>query len=103
MSEEREEIPTRSEAGGTEIAVGSGGEEPTEIVALPDELPVLPLKNTVLYPFLLSPLLVNTERSRKLIDAVLLTPHRLLVCVAVRRPVDKSPGPDDLYRVGTAP
>jgi len=101
MSEERDDIPTRSEPGGTEIAVGSGGEEPTSLVELPDALPVLPLKNTVLFPFLLSPLLVNTERSRKLIDAVLLTPHRLLVCVAVRRPVEKSPRPDDLYRVGT--
>jgi ATP-dependent Lon protease len=62
---------------------------------------VLPLKNTVLFPFLLSPLLVNTERSRRLIDEALLTPQRLLVCAAVRRPIDKSPGPDDLHRVGT--
>jgi ATP-dependent Lon protease len=99
MSEE--EIESQPDPGGTEIAIGSGGDEPTELVELPDALPVLPLKNTVLFPFLLSPLLVNTERSRRLIDSVLLTPHRLLVCVAVRRPVEKSPGPDDLYRVGT--
>ena len=31
--------------------------------ALPATLPVLPLKNTVLFPFLLSPLLVNTDRA----------------------------------------
>jgi ATP-dependent Lon protease len=99
MSEE--EIQAQPDPGGTEIAIGSGGDEVTELVELPDTLPVLPLKNTVLFPFLLSPLLVNTERSRRLIDSVLLTSHRLLVCVAVRRPVEKSPGPDDLYRVGT--
>jgi ATP-dependent Lon protease len=62
---------------------------------------VLPLKNTVLFPHLLSPLLVNTDRSRRLIDEVLRSPERLLVCVAVNRPVESSPGPDDLHRVGT--
>src|SRR4030095_4549282 len=86
--------------GGTEIAVGSGGEE-TALPAIPDALPVLPLKNTVLFPHLLSPLLVNTDRSRRLIDEVLRSPERRLVCVAVKRPVESSPGPDDLYRIGT--
>ena len=89
-------------AEGTEVAVGSGSDEEARRSELPDALPVLPLKNTVLFPFLLSPLLVNTERSRQLIDAVsLVTPERLMVCAAVRRPVDGSPGPDDLYGVGT--
>jgi ATP-dependent Lon protease len=88
------------EGGGTQISVASGGVEQAAI-ELPDALPVLPLKNTVLFPFLLSPLLVNTDRSRKLIDSVLLTPERLLVCVAVKGEVDESPGPQDLYRVGT--
>ena len=87
--------------GGTEISVGTGGVEQAAI-ELPDALPVLPLKNTVLFPFLLSPLLVNTDRSRKLIDSVLLTPERLLVCVAVKGDVGENPGPQDLYRVGTA-
>jgi len=87
--------------GGTEIAVESGGGDETALPAIPDALPVLPLKNTVLFPHLLSPLLVNTDRSRRLIDEVLRRPERLLVCVSVRRPVDASPGPDDLYRVGT--
>jgi ATP-dependent Lon protease len=62
---------------------------------------VLPLKNTVLFPFLLSPLLVNTARSKRLIDHVLVTPERLLIAPAVRRPVEGSPGPDDVYRVAT--
>ena len=43
-------------------------------VSVPDSLPILPLKNTVLFPLLLAPLLVNTERSKKLIDAVLAAP-----------------------------
>ncbi|MBW2272638.1 MAG: endopeptidase La [Deltaproteobacteria bacterium] len=92
-----------SPGGRTEIVVGSG-EEPhdvEEVVDLPEELPILPLKNTVLYPYLVSPLLVNTPRSRSLIDEVLVRPDRLLVCSAVKHPVEGSPGPDDVYRVGT--
>ncbi len=100
MNDEQDEIRSTGGAGGTEIAVGSGGDE-TALPAIPDALPVLPLKNTVLFPHLLSPLLVNTERSRRLIDEVLRSPERLLVCVAVKRPVESSPGPDDLHRVGT--
>jgi ATP-dependent Lon protease len=100
MSEETKEI--RAAAGsGTEIAVESGGGEETAAPALPDALPVLPLKNTVLFPHLLSPLLVNTDRSRRLIDEVLRSPERLLVCAAVRGEVESSPGPDEVHRVGT--
>jgi ATP-dependent Lon protease len=70
-------------------------------VALPEVLPILPLKNTVIFPQLLAPLLVNTERSRKLIDAVMASPERMLVSVAVRGAFEGSPQEKDLYRVGT--
>jgi len=72
-----------------------------EIHELPDVLPVLPLKNTVLFPHLVSPLLVNTRRSKRLIDEVVASPERLMVCSAVKGPVEGSPGPDDVYPVGT--
>jgi ATP-dependent Lon protease len=94
-----------SESGGTDIRVGTGQDEdaddPKRVVQLPQVLPVLPLKNTVLFPHLLSPLLVNTPRSQRLIDAVLLRPDRLLVCCAVRRELDGSPTADDVFKVGT--
>ena len=105
MSDEREprEIePTaarREDAGAVEVR--TGGEPPAERVELPPTLPVLPLKNTVLFPSLLAPLLVNTARSQRLIDHVLVSPERLMVAAAVRHPIEGSPGPDDVYRVGT--
>jgi ATP-dependent Lon protease len=87
---------------GMEIQVGSGPEdEAEELVEIPAELPVLPLKNTVLFPYLLSPLLVNTPASQRLIDDVLLRPDRLMVCTAVKREVAGPPGADDVYTVGT--
>ncbi|MCP4039222.1 MAG: endopeptidase La [bacterium] len=72
-----------------------------ELHELPAVLPVLPLKNTVLFPHLVSPLLVNTSRSKRLIDEVVATPDRLMVSSAVKHLVEGSPGPDDVYRVGT--
>jgi len=88
--------------GGMEIAVGSGPEDEfEELTELPEELPVLPLKNTVLFPYLLSPLLVNTPASQRLIDDVLVRPDRLMVCTAVKRDVSGPPGEDDVYGVGT--
>ena len=90
-------------AGGTSIHVGTGSatDELPAGAELPGELAVLPLKNTVLFPFLLSPLLVNTPASQQLIDEVLLRPDRLLVCAAIRREVEGAPRAADVFRVGT--
>jgi len=103
MSDQELEVPLDDDENlaGAEVLVGSGdGNEPSPI-EIPALLPVLPLKNTVLFPFLLSPLLVRSERSKQLIDEVLLTPGRLLLCVAVRGQVEGVPGPDDVHAIGT--
>jgi ATP-dependent Lon protease len=87
--------------GGTEVVVQTdGGDHEPERIDLPEVLPVLPLKNTVLFPFLLSPLLVNSARSKRLIEHVLLSPERLMLAVAVSRELEGSPGPDDVHRLG---
>ncbi len=103
MSDESGEIRPDSgfAATGARVAVGTGEDEGVAPVEIPETLPVLPLKNTVLFPFLLSPLLVASTRSKRLIDQVLLTPQRLLVAAAVKSPVEGSPGAGDVYRTGT--
>jgi ATP-dependent Lon protease len=92
-----------STGGAVEVRVDEGPDDQRgdAMQRLPDELPVLPLKNTVLFPYLLSPLLVNTPRSQELIDEVLLQDERLMVCTAVKHEIDGSPGAADVYRVGT--
>ena len=103
MSDEEREIQPEIHESleGAEVAVGSGEEDEPTHVEIPGSLPVLPLKNTVLFPFLLSPLLVKSRKSKQLIDEALLTPGRLLLCVAVKRLTEDSPGVDDVHRVGT--
>ena len=102
MTEEEGLIEEELGGGGTEIAVGSGPEDDSEeLTELPQELPVLPLKNTVLFPYLLSPLLVNTPASQRLIDDVLARPDRLMVCTAVKRDMQGPPSASDVYSIGT--
>jgi ATP-dependent Lon protease len=83
------------------IAVGQG-EAPIELPeALPERLPVLPLRDTVTYPDTLTPLAVGQPRSITLINDVLAA-DRMLVMVASRDPALTEPGPDDLFTVGVA-
>jgi len=67
---------------------------------LPGELPVLPLRDTVVFPDTMIPLTVGQERSIRLIDEVLAA-DRLLVLVASKDAEVETPGPDLLYQVGT--
>jgi ATP-dependent Lon protease len=64
-------------------------------------LPVLPIKDTVVFPEAVTPLAIGQDRSVKLIDDVL-AGERTLALVAVRNEEADPPGFDDLYSVGTA-
>jgi ATP-dependent Lon protease len=104
MSEQEESQEILPEQIGDEpvdVAVGSDADEPEDGLDVPETLAVLPLKNTVLFPTLLAPLLVNTPRSRRLIDHVLLTKERLFLTAAVKRDLEGSPEAADIYAAGT--
>jgi ATP-dependent Lon protease len=68
---------------------------------LPPTLPVLPLKETVVFPESMTPLAIGQERSIKLIDDVV-GGDRLLALVTVRDAEVDTPTWDDLYEIGTA-
>jgi len=71
-------------------------------VAIPEVLPILPLKNTVVYPIpILLPLIVGQPRSIKLVDDVVLG-NRVIGLMALKDASIEDAGPDDIYRVGTA-
>jgi ATP-dependent Lon protease len=68
---------------------------------LPPTLPVLPLKETVVFPESMTPLAIGQERSVKLIDDVV-GGDRMLALLTVRDPEVETPAWDDLYEIGTA-
>jgi ATP-dependent Lon protease len=72
-----------------------------EPAAIPDSLPVLPLRDIVIFPFMIVPLYVSRERSIKAVDRAL-ADNRMILLVAQRKQDDEDPGPADLYGVGTA-
>ncbi len=69
-------------------------------VQIPSELPLLPLRDIVIYPFMIVPLFVSRDRSIKAVDEAL-GENRLILLVS-QKDVDKEePAKDDLYSVGT--
>ncbi|HEV2712483.1 MAG TPA: endopeptidase La, partial [Gaiellaceae bacterium] len=78
------------------IDVGTQGE-----VEIPPSLPVLPIKDMVVFPDSATPLAIGQERSVKLIDDVVAR-DGMLALVAAKHSDVEQPGWDDLYEVGTA-
>jgi ATP-dependent Lon protease len=70
-------------------------------IEIPSTLPVLPLKETVVFPQSVSPLAIGQERSVKLVDDVV-AGERMLALVTVKNPDADPPGWDDLHETGTA-
>jgi ATP-dependent Lon protease len=68
---------------------------------IPETLPVLPLKETVIFPQSVSPLAIGQERSVRLVDDVL-EGERMLALVTVKGDEVEQPGWDNLYETGTA-
>jgi ATP-dependent Lon protease len=64
-------------------------------------LPVLPLKNTVLFPSLFMPLTAGRPASLAAVETALAREDKTLVLLTQRDASVEQPGPDDLYTVGT--
>jgi len=65
------------------------------------DLPVLPLKNTALLPFMFMPLSVGRPNSLAAVEAALAGEDKTFVVVAQRDPNNEQPTANDLYRIGT--
>ncbi|HMI29414.1 MAG TPA: endopeptidase La, partial [Gaiellaceae bacterium] len=76
-------------------------EETTDELTFPATLPVLPLKDTVVFPGFPTPLAIGQERSIKLVEDVV-SGDRNIALVTVKNEEAEQPGWDDLYTVGTA-
>ncbi|MBY4596758.1 endopeptidase La [bacterium BD-1] len=64
------------------------------------DLPVLPLRDVVVYPHMVIPLFVGRDRSIKALDLAMAGDKQILL-VAQKSPDTDDPGADDLYSVGT--
>jgi ATP-dependent Lon protease len=70
-------------------------------VFVPEELPILPLRGTVLYPDLILPIMVGRKKSVKLIDDAM-DSDRIIGVITQKRSEIEDPRENDLYSVGVA-
>jgi ATP-dependent Lon protease len=82
------------------VVVGTKGADAGIRPPLPDELPILPLREAVLFPQAVLPLAVARPASVRLVDEALIG-TRVLGVVAQRDASLETPGVEDLHRVGT--
>src|SRR5256886_3824741 len=79
------------------IEVADSGQE----LQIPNDLPVLPLRDIVIYPFMIVPLFVSREKSIRAVDEAL--GENRMILLASQKDLDKEePTAEDLYKVGTA-
>jgi ATP-dependent Lon protease len=83
-----------------EITVALEPAEPDLALQIPNELPLLPLRDIVIYPFMIVPLFVSREKSIRAVDKALGEDRMILL--TCQKDLDKEePQQDDLYKVGT--
>src|SRR2546423_9813837 len=70
------------------------------MVDIPPELPVLPLRDIVIYPFMIVPLFVSRDRSIRAVEEAL-KKDRMILLVSQKDVNKEEPQQEDLYSVGT--
>ena len=71
-----------------------------EDLVVPDILPLLPIRDIVIFPFMIVPLFVGREKSINAVDAAL-TKDRLIFMTTQKDISDEEPPPKGLYQTGT--
>ena len=72
----------------------------TAAQSIPDTLPVLPVRDVVIFNYMILPLFIGRDKSVQAVDAALKNGRHLLVC-AQKEESTEDPKPEDLYEVGT--
>jgi len=74
--------------------------KPEERIEIPEVLPVLPLPDSVTYPYTIVPLLVGTEKGIRAVDQAL-SQNRMVLLVTQKDQAGDSPTSKDMYEIGT--
>lgn len=80
--------------------ITSDEEDDLEKTGIPDELPILPIKNTVLFPGVVIPITVGRQRSVKLVRKAY-KGNRIIGVIAQKKDSAEEPLPEDIYKIGT--
>src|SRR5882672_2226130 len=67
---------------------------------VPTQMPLLPLRDVVVFPHMVIPLFVGRPKSIKALETAM-EAGKSIVLVAQKSAAKDDPGPDDLYRIGS--
>jgi ATP-dependent Lon protease len=76
------------------------GNEQINLADVPDEMPLLPVRDVVIYSYMILPLMVGREKSIKAVEQSL-SLDRLIFLATQKSSTKEEPGADDIYEVGT--
>lgn len=96
-------LDDEDEHGLTVVPLGTveGSEGDAEDTKIPSTLPVLPIRQEVVFPGTVMPLNVGREKSKRVLDLALAGNH-LIGVFSQRSAQEEDPHLDDIYRIGTA-
>ncbi len=70
-----------------------------ELIQIPKELGIIPIKGGVVFPDQIVPLIIHTQKLAKLIDEILTT-NKLAGALTQRNPEVEEPTPEQVYKIG---
>ena len=97
-----EEIQEPTENMEPMIDLSVDGDSEDRAPDIPEEINILPLRDSVIYPMLIAPLSVSREAGVQLIDESIVGNNRVIGVIAQRSPQEETPGFDDTYEYGCA-
>ena len=83
------------------IQLITSDEEESELESTPDELAIMPIKNTVLFPGVIMPITVSRKKSIKLVKQAYKSGDRLIGVVTQKKDKVEDPKSKDLFKIGT--
>ncbi len=83
-----------------EFTVDEAAKTHVNLADIPDEMPLLPVRDVVIYSYMILPLMVGRDKSIKAVEEAV-NRDRLIFLATQRQSSDEEPGPDDIYTMGT--
>ena len=106
LDEETEQVRETSaqSTNGSNVGIGDANAPGPDMhnLTIPEELSILPLREMVIFPVLVSPLAVQREASVKLVDEAVSHGDRIIGVVAMPDASVEKPGAGDIYPIGCA-
>ena len=80
--------------------LGNQNADQLNLADIPDQMPLLPVRDVVIYPYMILPLMVGRDKSIRAVEHAL-NNDRLIFLATQKSSTKEDPAPDEIYRIGT--